>query len=76
MLTIKGNLLSVADVLAFLREEMNCASNEEVFVEAFKNSGLSDAHLEYRMFKTAGSLYLPACVQHEFLKRLPCADGS
>jgi|GEM_PF-4043964 len=59
----------VGTILAALRRIYGVETDEDVFVLAFESQGMGDARNEYRMFRQAGGLFLPACVQCEYSQR-------
>ena len=60
----------VGTILSVLRRIYGVDNDKDVFVIAFENQGMNDACNEYRIFVAAGGLFLPACVQCEYLQRL------
>ena len=64
-------LTPVPLILETLRNTFGVQTDEQVFIRAFEDNGVSEGREAYRIFRAGGSAFLPASVQCEFLKCVP-----
>lgn len=62
-------LPSVEEILAFLRVCYDVETDEDVFVRVFGEHHISEPRDQYRAFRQGVTIYLPPCIQREFMVR-------
>ncbi|MFZ2556012.1 MAG: hypothetical protein WAZ27_04915 [Minisyncoccia bacterium] len=57
------------EVLAFLRDRHGVENDEVLFVIVFDKHHISEAREQYRAFASGLTVYLPPCIQCEFMEQ-------